>query len=115
MGEPGNEGGTGATRRGIVRSGGRGFKGRNVFASPAGGGVASKDHHSSPPAPGFPAMSSVYDEFAAVLLAHKVVSPEQLVEAWQLANRTGSSLAEALVLLGYVCAEEVARARAAWA
>jgi tetratricopeptide (TPR) repeat protein len=60
-------------------------------------------------------MPSVYDEFAALLLAHKVVSPGQLVEAWQIAHSSKSTLDQTLVILGYASAEEIARARAAWA
>jgi hypothetical protein len=52
-------------------------------------------------------MSAYHDEFAAVLLARRIISPEQLVEAWQLAVATGVRLADALVKLGYATTEQV--------
>src|SRR5262249_60678897 len=59
-------------------------------------------------------MSAVHDEFASVLLARKVVSPEQLVEAFWLAVKWGCPLDEALLRLGYVSVWQIAEARAFW-
>src|SRR5437764_182994 len=58
-------------------------------------------------------MSAFNEEFAAILLARKTVTPEKLIEAWRLAGRREVPVADALVMLGHATAEEVAAARAA--
>jgi hypothetical protein len=59
-------------------------------------------------------MSPVHDEFAAVLLARKTVSPEQLLEAWQFARRRHVALDEALLKLGHASPRQVIEAYATW-
>src|SRR5262245_38416077 len=57
-----------------------------------------------------PIMSSPHDDFAPVLLARKVISPEQLIEAWELVARVGIHLDIALVRLGYATEVQIAEA-----
>jgi tetratricopeptide (TPR) repeat protein len=57
-------------------------------------------------------MSADHDEFAAVLLARKVITSEQLVEAWKLAGRRQVPVEDALVMLGHATTDEVNAARA---
>lgn len=57
-------------------------------------------------------MSAVHEEFTAVLLARKVIAPEQLIDAWQLADRRTIPVEDALVMLGCVTTDEVKEARA---
>ena len=56
-------------------------------------------------------MTPNYD-FVKLLLRDKVISPEQLREAEQMAKDQGRSVGEALVILGYATDDEVARAMA---
>jgi hypothetical protein len=55
-------------------------------------------------------MSTPHDDFAAVLLAREVITPEQLVEAWRIVAQTGVTLQDALVKLGYATSEQVTSA-----
>jgi hypothetical protein len=59
-------------------------------------------------------MSARHDEFASVLLARKVVSAEQLVEACWRASKWCCPLDEALLRLGYASGDQIGEARAFW-
>ena len=52
-------------------------------------------------------MSPAPNDFATVLLARKVITPEQLVEAWRVSQQTGARLADALVKMNYATTEQV--------
>ena len=51
-------------------------------------------------------------KFEDILIKNKIISAEQLAEAEALARRTGESVGDALVKLGYVSAELVMKALA---
>lgn len=50
--------------------------------------------------------------FTDILIRNRVISPDQLAEAQEMAKQSGSKLPEALIRLGYATGEDVARAMA---